>query len=192
MRVLITINSRSYYIYPALVLWCTDRFLRLVRILAFNYRQLFAITKSTASVKVVAPNFIRLTIPRPNLFHWRPGQTVSMTMPTLALWQAHPFTIASVDRPRLNSTCVTLPVNEKASISDDSSDDEMNLLFLIKIRDGFTRTLFDKVDSTQTKEQSLPVILDGPYSSPPLLLGYETVLLIAGRLYFSSWNRTTY
>jgi ferric-chelate reductase len=105
-----------------------------------------------------------------------------MTVPTVAFWQAHPFTIASVDRPCLNSTTVTSPVDEKASISDGSGDDEKNLVFLIKVRDGFTKKLFDRVDSTLAKEQSLPVVLDGPYSSPPLLFGYETVLLIAGRL----------
>jgi ferric-chelate reductase len=166
-------------------MWCTDLFLRLIRILAYSYRQLFkpsSITKYSASVEVIALGFIRLTVPRPNLFHWRPGQTVSIMLPTVALGQVHPFTIASVNRPRLSSTSITSPVDEKASTSDEAVDYERNLVFLIKVRDGFTKTLFNKVESTPAKERSFPVLLDGPYSSPPLLLGYETVLLIAGLL----------
>lgn len=68
--------------------------------------------------------------------------------------EAHPFTIATVD----------------------AGLQSYELKFFIRVRDGFTKRLLDSIEVID----NMKVLLDGPYSSPPLLVGYDSVLLIAG------------
>jgi NAD(P)H-flavin reductase len=50
------------------------------------------------------------------------------------------------------------------------------LKFFVRARGGATKRLLDHVG----KDKELKVFVDGPYSSPPVLIGYDSVLLIAG------------
>lgn len=50
------------------------------------------------------------------------------------------------------------------------------LKFLIQVRKGFTKRLYD-ADETKTIGT---ILVDGPYSTPPRLVGYDSILLIAG------------
>jgi hypothetical protein len=87
---LILIHGRCYYLYPALVMWSTDLFLHLVRILGLSYRQnsqswvFRTVPKPPASVEVITPNFMHLTTPslRHNLYRQHLGQTGSPTVLT--------------------------------------------------------------------------------------------------------------
>lgn len=168
---MLTADTTSFgdYIWPAILLWGLDRFIRVLRI------AVYAFTKKPASqttldpkndapmqvlsspkLELLSTHFLRLTIPTPGFFHWRPGQSVYLTFPGISAspFEAHPFTIATIDNEPSNS----------------------NLKFFIRVRNGATKRLFNHVETgVQVK-----VLLDGPYSSPPLLVGYDTVLLIAG------------
>ncbi|RDB30601.1 Ferric/cupric reductase transmembrane component 1 [Hypsizygus marmoreus] len=153
-----------YGIWPSFLLWGLDRLLRLVRVLSFN--PLFKNSKSssestTSSIEVLSPHFLRITVPRPPHFHWLPGQSTFLAFPGISTspFESHPFTISTID---------------------DGGDSEWSkkLVFLVRVRKGATHRLLDSASANG--EEPVKVVLDGPYSSPPLLVGFDTVVLVAG------------
>lgn len=68
--------------------------------------------------------------------------------------EAHPFTIAAVDQN--SSSC--------------------ELRFFIRVREGLTKRLLGSAEGGA----KVKVLLDGPYGNPPLIVGYDSVVLIAG------------
>ncbi|KAF8155465.1 ferric reductase NAD binding domain-containing protein [Crassisporium funariophilum] len=156
-------NLVYYGAWPSMVVWGLDRFLRLVRLLVYNFGYLNPWSSQSsqnldAAVEVLSPQFLRLTLYRPKHFHWRPGQSVYLSFPSVSTFpfESHPFTIATAD--------------------DGLESDERKLIFFLRVRGGFTEKLFQEASSDRTYK----VFLNGPYSSPPLLVGYQSVVLIAG------------
>ncbi|KAK0489535.1 FAD-binding domain-containing protein [Armillaria luteobubalina] len=141
----------GYYVWPSILLWGLDRFLRALRLLVFTSK---ATLNGNATVDVLSSHFLRLKVVKPKFLRWAPGQSVYLTIPGVSLIQAHPFTISGVE----------------------TVDSEEKLVFLIRVRNGITRRLLHKAQDSY----KAAVFLDGPYSSPPLLRGHETVILIAG------------
>ena len=152
-----------YYGWPSMVLWGLEHFLRLVRIVVYNFSYINPFgSKSTASqdatVDVLTESVLRVTIHRPSYFHWRPGQSVYLSFPSVNAYplQSHPFTIATID--------------------DTTSSGEKKLIFIFRVRNGFTKRLMHVASPDATYKVSI----NGPYSSPPILVGYNAVILIAG------------
>ncbi|KXN81188.1 Ferric/cupric reductase transmembrane component 1 [Leucoagaricus sp. SymC.cos] len=155
------------FVWPAILLWALDRFLRLLRVAVSTITR----KKPTSSkakpnspvtvtakptLELLSAHFIRLTVPAPRFFYWRPGQSVYLTFPgvTFSPFEAHPFTISTIN----------------------TGSGQSDLRFFIRVHKGATKRLFDSIE----RERDVKVLLDGPYSSPPLLVGYDTVLLVAG------------
>ncbi|KAK0473691.1 iron reductase [Armillaria novae-zelandiae] len=109
-------------------------------------------SRDNASIDVLSPNFMRVTADKPRFFYWSPGQCAYLTIPSVGL-VAHPFTISSVD----------------------TKSKQDKLIFLIRVHDGFTRRVLNKANGQRTR-----LLLDGPYSSPPVTRGFDGVVLIAG------------
>jgi predicted ferric reductase len=162
--------SLGYYgAWPSMVIWGVERALRLVRLVVYNFGYLNPFSsKSTeglnATVDVLSEQVLRVTIHRPSHFHWRPGQSAFLSFPTVTSYpfQSHPFTIATIDEVGSTST------------------GEKRLVFLFRVRDGFTKKLMLVASPDKTHK----VFINGPYSSPPVLIGYDTVVLIAGWFLF--------
>lgn len=161
-----------YGIWPSFLLWGIDWFLRLIRIVLFN-SSLFSAKRRTQSpvelgnavVDVLSPHFLRITLPRPHYFHWLPGQSAYLSFPGISTspFENHPFTISSI--------------NEPAGDPEKQRGDR-SLVFLVRVRKGATRKLLEH--ASRSVQAPLKVFIDGPYSSPPLLVGFDTVVLIAG------------
>ena len=159
----------AYYgILPAMILWGLDRFMHFARIIIFNSGNFgyFKPTPSTsedfdASVDVLSPQFLRITLHRPNHFRWVAGQCAYLSFPGVSSlpFEAHPFTISTTYDP-------------------DPSPFGNKLIFYARVRDGLTRKLRDRA----TEGEKFRVFLDGPYDSPPALVGYSTSILIAGTI----------
>lgn len=169
---------KSFYIWPSFLIWGLDRLLRALRIVVFNfgYLRLKSTTELDARVEVLSPQFIRITLRRPSYFHWVPGQCAYLTIPGISLFQAHPFTISSIDSPyeALSIEDEKLEL-EKAPISPHLKGSK-ELVFFCRVRKGFTENLREA-----SRDGGLwKIILDGPYSTPPILRGFETIVLIAG------------
>ncbi|KAF8160384.1 ferric reductase NAD binding domain-containing protein [Mycena galopus ATCC 62051] len=192
------------YIWPALFLWGLDRFLRLVRISLVN-SQLFKASNphvaSDATVTVLSPHFLRILVDSPAYFLWRPGQSAYLTIsgvdPT-SLTEAHPFTIANGPQHDLDaSASKDEGASEKGSSNEETTDasrergsgrdkpatPSRQLMFILRVREGFTRRLADSVlanPNSNGVSKSCKAFIDGPYSSPPIVRGFETVVFICG------------
>ncbi|KAF8177495.1 ferric reductase NAD binding domain-containing protein [Mycena galopus ATCC 62051] len=169
------------YIWPAMFLWGLDRFLRLVRISLVN-SQLFKASNphvaSDATVTVLSPHFLRILVDSPAYFLWRPGQSAYLTIsgvdPT-SLTEAHPFTIANGPQHDLDASA--------GSGRDKPATPSRQLMFILRVREGFTKRLADSVlanPNSNGASKSCKAFIDGPYSSPPIVRGFETVVFICG------------
>ncbi|TFK37957.1 ferric reductase NAD binding domain-containing protein [Crucibulum laeve] len=153
-------NLIYYGAWPTFIVWGVERLLRVVRIVVFNFGYFKPKSKKSreldATVSVLSPHFVRVTMRRPSHFHWRPGQSVYLAFPSISTLplESHPFTISTID-------------------TRNKTDKE--LVFLVRVRTGFTQRL-----SLVAEDEPVKVYLDGPYSSPPLLIGYHTIIMIAG------------
>ncbi|KAJ6557809.1 ferric reductase like transmembrane component-domain-containing protein [Mycena capillaripes] len=188
-------NGLGYYIWPSLMVWGLDRSLRFIRIFFVNggYLTLFNTKASRdlgAQVQVISPEFLRVTVGRPDRFRWSPGQLAYLAIPSVSAmpWQAHPFTIASIDGviPRAaqnhessgdDSSCEKASVESVAITAENSFPSGKKLVFLLRVHDGFTKRLLHAASSTSTL---FGAYIDGPYCSPPSVRGFETVLLFGG------------
>ena len=158
-----TRNSLTYYgAWPMMIVWGVDRFIQFVSLVAVNFGYLnpwsSQISKKEldAVVEVLSPRYVRVSLHRSKHFHWRPGQNVYLSFPSISKFpfESHPFTISTID--------------------DDS--DNSTLVFILRVQRGFTQKLHKEASPDTTYK----VFLNGPYGSPPLLIGYQTVILVAG------------
>ncbi|KAI8973097.1 iron reductase [Trametes punicea] len=177
----------GFYLWPCFIVWGVDRVIRLGRLIYHNhlYFGFSSVSRQLdASVELLSPQMIRLRLKRPPHFRWTPGQEAFLVMPTVSrlIIESHPFTIASVDtRYTLGDRQTSRTPDGEKSDSDSSSDPDATaywneLVFLIQVREGFTRRLARIAE----KEEKVKVLVDGPYGFPPNLGGDDTVVLIAG------------
>jgi predicted ferric reductase len=161
-----TYNSFAYYgAWPAMIVWGLDVFIRLVRfaILNFAYLNPWSSKNSQkeldAVIEVLSPRLIRVSLHRPRYFHWCPGQNVYLSIPSISTlpFEFHPFTISTID-------------NDSGTLGDNT------LVFLFRVQRGFTQKILKEASPDTTYR----VLINGPYGSPPLLIGYQTIMLIAG------------
>ncbi|KAF7360100.1 Ferric/cupric reductase transmembrane component 1 [Mycena venus] len=194
-------NGLGYYIWPSLMVWGLDRFLRLIRIFFVNggYLTLFGTKTSPslrATIEVISPQFLRVKVRRPDFFRWSPGQLAYLSIPSVSAmpWEAHPFTIASIDGniPRATDGHSSSGENSPSE-KDVSFESELvtaqtllppgyskELVFLLRVHDGFTKRLLHAASSPTTTNRAFNAYIDGPYCSPPSVRGFETVLLFGG------------
>ncbi|EKM76674.1 hypothetical protein AGABI1DRAFT_78091 [Agaricus bisporus var. burnettii JB137-S8] len=150
----------AQFVWPAMALWALDRFIRMCRLAISFFAKKHESGRKISSepkVEILPGHLIRLTTPTPKFFHWRPGQTAYLILPQISRtpFEGHPFTISTIDT---------------------KSSHNSELKFLIQSRKGFTRRLHN----SDISKSIGTVLIDGPYSSPPRLVGYDSVLLIAG------------
>ena len=185
------------YIWPCFLIWGFDRALRLFRVVYFNNNLYAGGTGLDATLELLSPQFVKLSLTRPPQFKWTPGQAAFLIAPGVSRIpiEAHPFTIASVDsRYRLKNTekgaRMDLMASQTSSMTGSSQDtvnekDVMDLDvlpywekvdFFINVRGGFTKRLA----AAARKGKQVKVLVDGPYGFSPNLKTDDTVVLVAG------------
>ncbi|KAF5361182.1 hypothetical protein D9758_009046 [Tetrapyrgos nigripes] len=165
----------SHYIWPCFLIWGLDQLIRAIRLIAFNHSYFgFGSGSGTldASTELISPHLVRVTLRRPAHFHWAPGQFAYLITPTVSLlpFEGHPFTIASYDS-KMNAKEIT-----STSGSSSSKAYWKELVFLVNVRDGFTKRL----SHVAAQKGTIKVFVDGPYGQRNDLSGYDNVVLIAG------------
>lgn len=90
-------------------------------------------------------------------------------------FEAHPFTIASVDTTHEETRGDDISMAEK-EVLGESEPYWKELVFFINSHDGFTKKLRDAAE----KGGKMKVFVDGPYGKSPDLTDYDTSVLIAG------------
>ncbi|KAG2138486.1 ferric reductase NAD binding domain-containing protein [Suillus clintonianus] len=177
----------AYWIYPCFVIWGLDRLIRFIRLVMFNHSYFGFGSGSTmdATAELLSDDFVRLRFHRPSHFHWTPGQTAYLIMPSVSRlpFEAHPFTIASFNSKLFDAPKEQNPTSEKytqISIAEGSLGSSApfwkELVFFINVREGFTARLKDAA----LKGDKVKVFVDGPYGPSPNLSSYDTSVLIAG------------
>jgi hypothetical protein len=128
-----------------------------------------------ATVSVFSPHFLRILVDAPPYLTCRPGQSIYLTIVgayPMSVTEAHPFKVANT------------PLDGALITDDVESHSKPRLMFIVRVREGFTKRLLDSVlaapDSTGVS-RSFKLFVDGPYGSPPVLRGFESVLFIAGQ-----------
>ncbi|KAJ7448009.1 ferric reductase NAD binding domain-containing protein [Mycena latifolia] len=146
-----------------------------------------------AKIEVISPQFLRVTLRRPDYFRWSPGQLAYLAIPSVSAmpWEAHPFTIASIDGDIPRAVESQTPSRDESCEKETSVESveamaetltpgySKKLVFLLRVHDGFTKRLFNAANSSSTNE-TFGTYIDGPYCSPPSVRGFETVLLFCG------------
>lgn len=124
-----------------------------------------------ATAELLSDHFIRLRMRRPSHFHWSPGQTAYLILPSVSTlpFEAHPFTIGSIDSSLLSDDTSEKNLGESAPYWKE-------LVFLIQAREGFTKRLRESA----LTGKKIKVFVDGPYGLSPDLGKYDTSVLIAG------------
>ena len=161
------------------LIWGFDRLIRFIRLVVFNHSY-FGFKKGSgtmdATAELLSPDLVCLRLRRPSHFHWSPGQTAYLIMPGVSTipFEAHPFTISSIDTTRDGTQGEVTPVTDESFIEIEPHWKE--LVFFINVHGGFTRKLGD----VARKGEKVKVFVDGPYGKSPDLTDYDTSVLIAG------------
>lgn len=159
------------YLEWVLIAWAVERFVRVATIVYRNFGH--GTTKATLETLPGSATRVTLQLARP--FHFRPGQHVYLTVPSIGLWTSHPFSVAWCESSSAPSDDMEkgLPPSPFAPASTTVS-------LIVRSRDGFTSKLHNKALQSPSASASLNAIVEGPYSSTASLSSYGTVLLIAG------------
>ncbi|KDQ21126.1 hypothetical protein BOTBODRAFT_183772 [Botryobasidium botryosum FD-172 SS1] len=157
----------GYRILPGFGLWGLDRLLRTIRLIVQNRLWLSIVPRrksdaSRVSVERVSEDTVRLTLTRK--VTWKAGQHFYLVLPSVSglPFESHPFTAASIPHSL-----------------DGTSNEEKELSFVIRGRDGFTGRLLQTAVN-RGGATSLRAYVDGPYGCPPTLGFYNTCILISG------------
>ncbi|CZR51557.1 related to ferric reductase, NADH/NADPH oxidase and related proteins [Phialocephala subalpina] len=165
-------KNRIWIILP-LTFWGSDRIVRLGYII-YNNISLFhknrqpGILACKATFTLLDDKHTRITIAHPPI-SWTPGQHVFLSVPVLAPFTSHPFTIASL-----------------------ATDNTME--FIVRAKKGATKSFFKFADKTapilpsysstssinEERLETRTVLIDGPYSRIRPLRQFDSVLFIAG------------
>ncbi|KAJ8115976.1 hypothetical protein OPT61_g2510 [Boeremia exigua] len=183
----------NIFIWPCLFIWIFDRFLRGVRILAFDWR--FWNTKALVTYDPNS-NLVRMTVPMPrNQIAPKPGTYyyIYVLNDPLYVHQSHPFTLAYVASPEENEQIPLSPVSSRPSMyrtgSTSSSESDallapkhtqssgLSMVFLVRPYDGFTSRL---KKHCLTRPKTLRVNIEGPYGHSVPLREYSNILCIVG------------
>lgn len=197
----ILLGKYEPYLWPVVVIWCFDRFVRLVRLVCCNAylqsnRDGILTTSSTISYSK-ATDIIRLEIiPGSPMARPEPGQHYYLYQPLK--WRGyenHPFTLGSwavVDNETGTEYYNASKVNElSVSASSSSSilkESESNKLrfsykfiFFIRPFDGWTRRLRDECSKSPDRAINIAdFLIEGPYGIRAPVENYENVIFIAG------------
>ncbi|OJA09419.1 hypothetical protein AZE42_03069 [Rhizopogon vesiculosus] len=178
-------SNQSVWVWPSFVFWAFDRFVRVVRLVVFNHSYFgFKSGSGTmdATAELLSENVVRLRLCRPQHFHWSPGQSAYLIIPSVSTlpFEAHPFTIASVDSNLFSTTAPEYPsesdTNKDIQASASSAPHWKELVFLITVQKGFTK----KLKAVAVRRGQVKVFIDGPYGPSPDLNSYDACVLVAG------------
>lgn len=183
------------YLWATLAIWLASWFAR-----AFWHNRSTSIRSKNwflncpATVNLIDGSLVRIEAERPANFSFTPGQHCFLRFSSVGPLESHPFTIASAP-----NDFFTQVIND--SISSNGSDVEKGqatsvvksasnncgtpgLLFIVKVREGFTRKLASYCDSLgKGSAHATTVALDGPYGGlpyPSIEKRYDSLLLMAG------------
>lgn len=171
-------------VLACIVVWAASRLFRLSTLL---YRSIGRIS-CTAVIEALPHDSVRVTITTPHPWTYKAGQYVYITIPSVGLWTAHPFSVAWSDPPgpvlsRQSSLSSQVTTNHDLEKAVEPTS-QRTFSFVVRARDGFTKRLLAHTTKHAPAHlgHRVPVraLIERPYGLSRKLDSYGTVLLIAG------------
>lgn len=197
----------GWWAWAALILWLVERIWRCGRILRLNCRRLLRCVRADgldgyspvtekkssahayrpppgyAHAEVLSGATIRLTYVSTRTVQWAPGQHFLLTIPAISMLDSHPFTCATI------------------SSKPDSPYGQAEMVFIIRAKNGWTKSLWDLVVHHAVQKKSyidnaslppgnalpssglaLRMFVDGPFGSSVRVpwQDHSTILIVVG------------
>ena len=179
-----------------MLVWISDRILRVSRVLSFNPK--FWSTRAKASYNKDS-DIIRLSIPYSTSYYQPlPGTYYYIhVLNDSRFWESHPFTVASitsretvkeVQHIRRHSAPTDEvafllqgeALTEASAVFEGDQKSPSTLTFLLRPYDSFTARLRDLAALSSPDAASLRVLVDGPYGHSQRFDRFDHVLFIVG------------
>ncbi|EXJ89326.1 hypothetical protein A1O3_02393 [Capronia epimyces CBS 606.96] len=120
------------------------------------------------------------------------GQTLYLSIPSVGLWTAHPFSVAWGDTGSgLTGGDVDSVESNHGGLADDkipifavrevghTKETDGTIHLIVKRQTGFTRKLFEKAQEQRFSRVTLNAYIEGPYGHEKSMASFGTVLLFA-------------
>ncbi|TGO60759.1 hypothetical protein BOTNAR_0140g00010, partial [Botryotinia narcissicola] len=158
-------------LWGAIILWVTER---VYRVLTVAYRN-FGKSGSRTLVEALPGNAVRVTVDMARPWKFKPGQHAYLYMPSIGLFQSHPFSVAWSEEAEDLS-------DEKLAMNrqDILAMQKTSMSFVIRARTGFTEKLFKKAEASPDGKLYIKCWAEGPYGGMHMMHSYGTVMLFAG------------
>ncbi|KAK3357315.1 ferric reductase like transmembrane component-domain-containing protein [Lasiosphaeria hispida] len=163
--------AQIQYMYAVVALWAFDRAARFIRVGYHN----FGSGGTKTLVEALPGGACRVTVTMARPWNFKPGQHAYLYMPTISLWQSHPFTVAwseEAERPDGDQ----LPMDRR----DVLAKRKTTLSFVIRSRTGFTGNLYSQASACIDGRMLTTCLVEGPYTGGQTMHSYGTVMLFAG------------
>ncbi|KIW81583.1 hypothetical protein Z517_04609 [Fonsecaea pedrosoi CBS 271.37] len=112
-----------------------------------------------AEVKALSGETLQVKV-RNVAMSWRPGQHVYLSIPRAGIFEAHPFTIASIPK----------------SVSGESGPNTIELY--VRVHNGFTKRLYRRCQN-QLSSRTFLSFISGPWGNPPSVERFESMVFAA-------------
>lgn len=158
-------------LWGAIILWIVER---TTRLLTIAYRN-FGRGGGRTLVEALPGNAVRVTVDMARPWKFKPGQHAYLYMPSIGLFQSHPFSIAwSEEAEDL--------LEEKLAMNrqDVLAMRKTNVSFVIRARTGFTEKLWKKAEAAPDGKLYTKCWAEGPFGGMHMMHSYGTVMLFAG------------
>ena len=166
------------YLELVIAIWVLERATRLGLLFYRNFSRK-GLTTITVDSLGEAGDACRVTIDLPRPLDPKPGSHVYVYLPSISLFQSHPFSIAWSEKHRLGSD-----LEEKLPSSHFDLDNpprfSTSISLVIHKRTGMTATLNEKAHAARDGRLILKGAVEGPYGGLESLHSYGSVLMFAG------------
>lgn len=158
-------------LWGAIILWASER---AIRVLKVAYRN-FGKGGSRTLVEALPGNAVRVTVDMARPWKFKPGQHAYLYMPSIGLFQSHPFSVAwSEESEDLSEEKLAMNHQDILAMRKTS------MSFVIRARTGFTEKLFKKAEASPDGKLITKCWAEGPYGGMHMMHSYGTVMLFAG------------
>ncbi|KPI44511.1 Ferric/cupric transmembrane component 2 [Cyphellophora attinorum] len=178
------------FLIATIAVWAT---MRAWRFATLAYRTWGGRGRCQATVEALPGDAMRVTLTTPRPWKYRSGQSMYLTIPSIGLFTAHPFSIAWSDADHGLSRSKTVKRSNTKVWSDDEKrpivrgrePEEMEKAtysLVIKARTGMTGKLYDRVarnDGPDPGKMTFNACIEGPYGGDRSMASYGTVMLFA-------------
>lgn len=151
------------YLWATVALVLTSMVLRLFYLNWMNPLRASWLIGEESAVTILPQNAVKVTIPTQK--KWKPGQYVYLRMPGVALFDNHPFTIASLCSDDFPS---------------EYGEEYRDLILIFRPFGGFTRKLYD-IAMKKGPYKTYRAFIDGPYGGMHRQMSsFDQVIFFAG------------